>query len=77
MARKPCDGTRRNNGFAGESRHTSPNDETTTSLPAPLVHELSALLTRILVADIQAFPVGSLVRGGLAHGTKEQEHDSQ
>jgi hypothetical protein len=77
MARKPCDRTRRSNGFAGESRPPSPNDERTNNLPAPLAHELSALLTRILVADIQALPVGSLVRRRQAHGTEEREQDFQ
>jgi hypothetical protein len=74
MAGEPRD---RRNGFTENNQHQSSNQEATTALPAPLVNELSALLTRILVADIEAFPVGALAGRGRAHGTEEQEHDFQ
>lgn len=75
MARKVGDHTRRNNGSTAESRESSLSPEVRTKLPAPLVQELSELLTQILVADIQALPVGVLAVAGRARMPEEQEHD--
>lgn len=71
MAKKPGDSVR-NDGRTGDSRESSPNNETGTALPIPLVQELSVLLTQILVADIRALPIGALGRGGHAHMRGEE-----